>query len=72
MKDLLSNLIPLSKQMNQEVSNKQYTDKQKTYEEDSMFKSARQFARTYQQWNPSSLEARASNLAEWAVKRWPF
>jgi uncharacterized protein with ParB-like and HNH nuclease domain len=72
MKDLLANLIPLTKQMNQEVSNQTYMEKKKIYEADSMFKSARQFALSYKQWNPSTLKARALILADWAVKRWPY
>lgn len=72
MKDLLANLIPLTKQMNQELGNKPYVDKQKTYEEDSMFKSARQFAQSYPRWTPQVLENRATLLADWAVKRWPY
>jgi len=71
IKDRLANLIPLSKSMNVGVSNKKYTEKRKTYEQDSMFKSARQLAQTYNEWTPSQLEARALQLADWCVMRWP-
>jgi len=72
MKDLIANLIPLSQQMNRDVLNKQYSIKKKVYEDDSAFKSARQFAQEYPKWDPSSLKDRASKLADWAVQRWPY
>jgi hypothetical protein len=70
MKDLLANLIPLSKEMNASLSNKAYQEKRKIYETDSMFKSARQFAQTYSEWTPSALQSRSETLADWAIKRW--
>lgn len=72
MKDLLANLIPLSMEMNIRVRNKPYAEKRSQYAEDSMFKSAREFARTHDAWTPSTLEARANLLAEWAKKRWTY
>lgn len=70
MKDCLANLIPLSKEMNVGVSNKAYADKKKAYELDSMFKSARQFAQTYEAWTPSAVATRGRLLGDWCVKRW--
>lgn len=72
MKDLLANLIPLSKEMNIGLSNKPYSNKRKTYESDSMFKSTRQFAQTQTVWTPVTLQARAKILADWAAKRWQY
>ena len=72
MKDQLANLIPLSKEMNIGLGNKQYSDKRERYEEDSVFKSARQFAQTQTKWTPSALKTRAEHLAEWAAKRWIY
>jgi hypothetical protein len=71
MKDLLANLIPLSQPMNIVLSNSKYAAKKEAYETDSMFKSARQLARTYTSWTPDAIRRRGENLADWAVKRWP-
>jgi hypothetical protein len=72
MKDLLANLIPLSMEMNSSLGNKAYADKRGTYEQDSMFKAARQFALTYTEWTPDTLESRANSLADWCAERWHF
>ena len=71
MKDVLANLIPLSKEMNRVLSNSSYVIKKKKYKEDSMFKSARVLAENHSEWNPESIESRSNKLAEWALKRWP-
>jgi hypothetical protein len=71
MKDRLANLIPLSQQMNQGLGNAGYSKKRQKYEDDAMFKAAREFAKQYITWSPNELEARAILLADWLVKRWP-
>ena len=70
MKDRLANLIPLSREMNQNLSNRSYAVKRPIFRSDSMFKSARRFAETYSDWTPEKVEERAAELAEWAVSRW--
>jgi hypothetical protein len=69
-KDLLPNLLPLSKEMNSGLSNKPYSDKRERYRKDSMFKSARAFADNIADWTPERIEKRGLELAAWAVKRW--
>ncbi len=71
MKDRLANLLPLSGEMNRGLSNKPYSVKQRRFREDSMFKSARQFAENINEWTPKTLEERAAMLAAWALARWP-
>jgi len=71
LKDLFANLIPLSKEMNIQLSNKPYPDKRKAYQNDAMFKSTRKFAEEQTEWTPLLLKARAEKLADWALKRWP-
>lgn len=68
----LANLLPLSKEMNAELSNKEYKQKREAYHDDSMFKSARDFAERYRSWTPDDVKKRASELADWAVERWPY
>lgn len=69
-RDLLANLLPLSKEMNQELQNGPYADKKKRYQSDSKYKSAREFANKYSDWTPEALEKRTGELADWAVNRW--
>jgi hypothetical protein len=69
-KDLLPNLLALSKEMNSGLSNKPYSDKRERYRKDSMFKSARGFADKFADWTPEKIERRGLDLADWAVKRW--
>jgi hypothetical protein len=70
MKDLLANLLPLSQQMNQSLSNGPYDEKRPIYREDSAFKAARKFAEEYREWTPNELIARSEAMATWAVNRW--
>lgn len=69
--DRLANLLPLSSEMNQTLSNKPYNIKRKRFREDSMFKSTRQFAEQYATWTPDDLRDRGIILANWAAERWP-
>jgi len=70
LRHLVANLIPLSKKMNQSLSNKGYSEKRRLYLADAMFKSARQFAAQCEDWSPDALAARGEALARWAVRRW--
>jgi hypothetical protein len=72
MKDLFANLIPLTSDMNVSVSNSPYAAKRKRYEEDSLYKSARQFATQYSDWTPQLLEERGEKLAQWVIQRWGY
>lgn len=72
LRDTLANLIPLSEEMNRELSNKAYSEKRDKYLADSMFKSTRSFATSHKEWTPSRLKARSNELAKWAVARWPY
>lgn len=70
MKNLLANLLPLSRQMNQQLSNGPYPAKRTVYREDSVFKAARRFGDEFVQWGTTELEARSNTLATWAIDRW--
>lgn len=72
MKDLFANLIPLTSEMNASLSNSPYINKRKRYQDDSLFKSARQFATQYNDWTPQLLEERGQQLAQWVVQRWNY
>ena len=68
---VLANLIPLSSKMNRKLSNKSYHVKKVVYEDDSMFKTARDFAKRFNVWNPQSVRERGDSLVELAIARWP-
>lgn len=72
LKDLLANLIPLSMEMNIGLSNDRYEVKKESYENDSMFKSARKLAQAHSSWTPAAVAKRGQQLAEWAATRWAF
>jgi hypothetical protein len=72
LKDLLANLIPLSKTMNVRLTNKPYHMKRKIYLKDSAFKSAREFANEHNDWTPLLLKERARQLGKWAIERWQY
>jgi hypothetical protein len=71
-KDLAGNLLLLTDVMNKDVGQDPFAKKAKIYEEDSMFKSTRVFAKTYKTWQQEQLLARTQELSRWAVIRWPF
>lgn len=69
-KDRLANLLPLSSEMNRELSNSAYDVKRGRLREDSMFKSAREFASKFSVWDPVALKSRGETLSAWAIRRW--
>jgi hypothetical protein len=71
-KDTLANLVPLSSPLNKEVRQKPYSEKKILYSADSMYATPRELAKQYSIWNPVNLEKRANQLANWAIKRWPY
>lgn len=71
-KDLLANLLPLSQQMNQKLSNRPYNEKRSIYQQDSAFKATRDFAETHRDWTPELLGNRSEELAHWTVNRWRY
>jgi len=69
--DTWANLIPLSSVMNQELSQRVFSEKRETYRQNSVFASARKLAEEHESWTPTQITARAKHLGEWAVGRWP-
>ena len=72
LRGVLANLIPLSSELNRQVSNNGYTVKRKHYARDSMYITAREFAKDFDDWTPEALKQRSERLAEMAVRRWPY
>ena len=70
--DRLANLLPLTSEMNQALSNSPYEAKRPVFKDDSMYKMTRQFAEAYSEWTAETLQARSEELAELAVERWPY
>jgi hypothetical protein len=66
----LANLLPLTAKMNGEEGQNAYRKKKVAFAK-SKFASTRDFATNVEEWTPLSLEIRSSQLADWAVERWP-
>ena len=66
----IGNLIPLTKEMNINVSTSRYEIKKTEFESNSVFASARNVAKEYKQWNHESILDRSLAIADWTIKRW--
>ena len=64
------NLIPLTKEMNQSVSQSLFEVKSKEFETHSVFASARKLSSEYKKWDKEEILKRSSIIAEWAINRW--
>lgn len=71
-KHCLANLLPISGSLNGSIQNADYFEKQKRYIEDSALKAPRDFGKKYEKWTPVEFEARAEELAKWALERWKY
>jgi hypothetical protein len=71
MVGIWANLLPLSAQMNSELSARDYSVKRDVYRQKSMYASARRVADTYNVWTPSEIADRSVQICKWAIKRWP-
>jgi hypothetical protein len=64
------NLIPLTQEMNQSLSQSSFEIKSKEFENNSVFKSARILINEYKKWDKEEILKRSDNIAEWAINRW--
>lgn len=69
--DTWGNLVPLSREMNIDASQSEFSKKRKLFSEGSMYKSARELADQHQQWTPAEIRARSVRIGAWAVDHWP-
>lgn len=69
--DTWANLVPLSSEMNRELSQGAYDLKREAFRKGSAFVSAREFGEAYDSWSPDKLSERAKELVTWAKARWP-
>ena len=65
------NLIPLTAEMNKDISQSEYSIKKKFIESGSMFVSARSLVEQHHTWLPSDIAKRTESISEWAITRWP-
>jgi hypothetical protein len=70
LKHTWGNLIPLTQQMNQSISQSSFNIKVKEFEKNSLFASARNLSKEYSKWGKEEILKRSSIIAEWAIKRW--
>jgi uncharacterized protein with ParB-like and HNH nuclease domain len=71
-KNVLANLLPISKPLNGSCGNRDYLYKRSRYIDDAMFKSSRAFGNQYKIWNLDNLIERSQHLALWAKGRWKY
>ncbi|WP_400073271.1 DUF262 domain-containing protein [Zobellia russellii] len=70
LKDTLSNLIPLSGELNKTVQRDNYSKKRIRFRKESMFKTPRDFAEKWENWDEKSINERAIILSDWINRRW--
>lgn len=64
------NLIPLTKEMNRELSQSKYEIKKVEFENHSVFASSRNVAKANKIWNKETILDRSNEIANWAINRW--
>jgi hypothetical protein len=69
-KNTFANLIPLTAEMNGKAGQNEYSKKKVEYK-GSIFSSSRNFADVFDSWDLPSIEARAEELGNWGIARWP-
>ncbi|MBM3402995.1 MAG: DUF262 domain-containing protein [Bacteroidetes bacterium] len=70
LKHTWGNLIPLTQEMNQSISQSSYIIKKKEFEKNSVFASARNLSKEYSDWTKKEILERSEKIADWAVIRW--
>lgn len=66
-----ANLVPLSGPANAEKGNRSWEEARSIFRTETVFKTTKRLAEQYMEWNVQSIEARADQLALWALGRWP-
>jgi hypothetical protein len=46
--------------------------KRQAFAKDSMYATPRKVAKDYNEWTPTTVRARAKELKDWVVHRWPY
>ncbi|MCL6273297.1 DUF262 domain-containing HNH endonuclease family protein [Muricauda sp. 2012CJ35-5] len=70
LKDTLSNLIPLSGELNKNVQRDIYSKKRTRFKKESMFITPRDLAEKWEEWNEQTIKERAEIISTWITKRW--
>jgi hypothetical protein len=69
--DTWANLVPLSSKANSEKSDRLWDAIRSDLRAESAFKTTRFVAEKFATWNEDTINLRAQELAQWAIKRWP-
>jgi len=70
--NLFGNLVPLTGEFNNNVSNKPYSEKKSKITSNTMYKSTRILFESNDDWTPSDIQKRTNELAQWALTRWKY
>ncbi len=66
-----ANLVPLSQEANSAKNADNWAKAREIYTRENIYKVTSDLVHTYENWNMSSLLQRASEIADWAITRWP-
>lgn len=66
-----ANLVPLSGKANSEKGNRSWSQARSLLKTESVFSTTKIILDRFENWTPTTLETRASELATWAIGRWP-
>lgn len=64
------NLIPLTSEMNKELSQAEFKVKKKEYQKHSVFSSTRELAESNKVWDKDAIINRSKKISSWAMTRW--
>lgn len=66
-----ANLVPLSGKANSEKGQSSWASVRSFFQTETVFKTTKRLAQTYEKWDADEIRARGEELALWAVQRWP-
>lgn len=66
-----ANLVPLSGKANSEKGNMSWVETKSLLKNETVFSTTKNLLDRHTDWTPKSIEERADELANWALKRWP-
>ncbi|CAN7176658.1 DUF262 domain-containing HNH endonuclease family protein [Pseudoxanthomonas sp. LjRoot168] len=71
LRDTWANLVPLSGKANSEKGRRSWVETRAHLKTEAVFSTTKQLLDRCEDWNAEALRARARELANWALKRWP-
>ena len=70
--DTWANLVPLSQKANSEKGRGSWKETREKLGNETVFATTKHLYDEFDDWNPATLETRATRLSKWAIERWPM